>query len=67
MFLVGNLSGFPKRPTESVRQQISDITGLVSGYVDKVNSLIDEDIPELNKILETNNLKVIKAPKRVEI
>jgi hypothetical protein len=66
MFLVGNLGSYPKTPTATDRQQIRDLTELVSGFVESVNGLIQEDIPELNKILEANNLKAIKAPDIVD-
>jgi hypothetical protein len=67
MFLVANLGGFPKNPTETVRKQVRDLTELVSGYVDRVNKLIQADIPELNKVMEANNLKPIKAPKIIDL
>jgi len=67
MFLVGNLGGFPKIPTATDRQQIRELTELVSGFKDRMNELIQEDIPELNEILEGNNLKTVKAPKTIEL
>jgi len=66
MFLVSNLGGFPQTPTETARQQIRNLTELVSGFVESVNGLIREDIPELNTILESNRIKVVGAPKTID-
>jgi len=66
MFLVGNLGGYPKKPTETDRQQIKDLTHLVSGFVGNVNSLIQVDIPDLNSVLKANDLTAIKAPETID-
>jgi hypothetical protein len=67
MSLAGNLGGFPKTPTETGRQQIRELTELVSGFADRVNKLIQKDIPKLNELLKANKFKTVKAPKIIEL
>jgi photosystem II stability/assembly factor-like uncharacterized protein len=65
--LVSNLGGFPFPPTSTDLLQLKELTEVMEGYVKKMNAIIDEDIPLLNKTLEAGGLKPIKPPKKVQL
>lgn len=65
--LVHNLGGFPFPPTSTDVLQLKELDGAVNEFVERMNHIIEEDIPELNKILEAQSMDQIKAPKKVEI
>jgi photosystem II stability/assembly factor-like uncharacterized protein len=64
---VGNLGGFPFPPSSTDILQLKELEKAIEEYVQRMNSIIEVDIPELNQTLETNNVKLIKSPKRVEL
>jgi len=47
--------------------QLEELTEAVDTLVDRVNKLIKEDIPKLNKILKQYDLKPFKLPKEVKL
>jgi len=63
--LLGNLGGFPYPPTATDLLQLEGLEVAVDGYVQRVNSIIEEDIPALNQTLEAHKVKPIKTPKKV--
>jgi len=62
-----SVSGFPSAPTKTDLSQIAEIKQLVDGLVGQVNRIIGEDIPALNKVLEQNKVKALKAPEEVKL
>jgi septal ring factor EnvC (AmiA/AmiB activator) len=64
--MVGNLGGFPFPPSSTELHQLKELEKVIEVYIQKVNSIIEEDIPALNKTLEAHNVKPIKPPKKVE-
>jgi hypothetical protein len=65
--MVGNLGGFPFPPSSTDKLQLKELEKAMEDYVKRVNNIIAEDIPILNKILEVHNVKPIKPPKKVEL
>ena len=65
--LVANIGGFPFTPTSTDLLQLKELEGVMESYIERVNVIIEEDIPSLNKILEAKGLKPIKPPKKVEL
>jgi hypothetical protein len=63
--LVANLGGFPFPPTSTDLLQLSELGEVMEGYVGRVSTIIEEDIPALNRTLEEQGLKPIKPPKKV--
>lgn len=65
--MVGNLGGFPFPPTSTDMHLLKELEMAMEEYVKRVNSVIEEDIPALNKTLEAHSVMPIKAPKKVEL
>ncbi|MGD8539419.1 MAG: hypothetical protein PVI66_11945 [Candidatus Aminicenantes bacterium] len=65
--LVMNLGGFPFPPTSTDLLQLKELEDVMESYVERANTIIEEDIPALNTILEMHSLKPIKPPKKVEL
>lgn len=65
--MVGNLGGFPFPPTATDKLQLKELEKVMVNYIERVNGIIEEDIPTLNKTLEGHNLKPLKPPKKVEL
>jgi photosystem II stability/assembly factor-like uncharacterized protein len=65
--MVGNLGGFPFPPTSTDMHLLKELEMAMEEYVERVNNIIEEDIPALNKTLEAHTVKSIKAPKKVEL
>lgn len=65
--LLGNLGGFPYAPTATDLLQLKDLEGVVDGYIQRVNDLIEEDIPALNRTLGAHDVSPIKSPKKVKL
>jgi hypothetical protein len=66
MFLGMWVSSYPAAPTETMLVGIKETNDEVNTLIDQLNEFILIDIPALNKILETNDLKPIKAPEEVK-
>ena len=62
-----SISGFPSAPTKTDLSQIEEIKQQVENLVGQVNEIIGKDIPDLNKVLEQNKVKGIKAPDEVKL
>jgi photosystem II stability/assembly factor-like uncharacterized protein len=62
-----SVSGFPSAPTKTDLFQIGEIKQRVDDLVGQVNEIIGKDIPALNKALEENKLKTLKAPDEVKL
>ena len=66
MFLGMWASSYPAAPTEVMLAAIKETKAEVDTLIGLLNEFIRVDIPELNKILEANDLKPVKAPKVIE-
>ena len=66
MTVGSSVSGFPSAPTQTELSQLKDLTDALNALVDKLNAFIKDEIPKLNKILEANGLKPLKAPDEVK-
>jgi photosystem II stability/assembly factor-like uncharacterized protein len=66
LFLGLSVSSFPAAPTEADQLQVRDLNDVVDALIARLNEFIRVDIQVLNKILEANDLKPIKAPEEVE-
>lgn len=67
MMLGMSIGGYPSAPSETDLFQLEELTEAVDTLVDRVNKLIKEDIPKLNKILKQYDLKPFKLPKEVKL
>jgi hypothetical protein len=47
--------------------QLKELKEVMDNYIERVNTVIEEDIPVLNRTLEAQGLKPIKPPKKVEL
>lgn len=65
--MVASLGGFPFPPTSTDMHLLKELEMAMEEYVKRVNSVIEEDIPALNKTLEAHSVMPIKAPKKVEL
>ncbi|MGB6339069.1 MAG: hypothetical protein WBF32_04780 [Candidatus Aminicenantaceae bacterium] len=65
--MVASLGGFPFPPTSTDMHLLKELEMAMEEYVERVNSIIEEDIPALNKTLEAHSVMPIKAPKKVEL
>lgn len=61
-----SIGRYPSRPTETDLFMLEQLTEAVKEVVACMNSLIDDDIPGLNKVLEQYQLKTLRAPKKIE-
>ena len=66
MIVGSSISGYPSAPTQTELSQLMDLTDNLNPLVAELNALIKDEIPKLNKILETNGLKPLKAPEEVK-
>jgi len=62
-----SISGFPAAPTKADLFQLEQIKQRVEGLVGQINQLIREDIPALNRALELNKIKALRAPEEVKL
>jgi len=67
LMLTLSIGGYPSQPTETDIFMLEQLTQAVKEILSRMNTLIDEHIPELNKILEEHEIKTIRAPKRIEL
>jgi len=65
--LGSSLSGYPSAPTRTELFLLNEIRRKVDDYVDKINRVITEDIPGLNKLLEASGLTPLQAPAEVKL
>lgn len=61
-----SIGSYPSRPTETDIFMLGQLKGAVKKLVMRMNALIDEDIPELNKVLEENGIKTLRPPKTID-
>ena len=62
-----SISGFPAAPTKTDLFQLEQIKQRVEGLVGQMNRIIGEEIPALNRALEQNKIKPLKAPEEVKL
>ncbi len=62
-----SIAGHPSAPTKTDLAQLEDISRKVDALVEKLNRLIREDLPALNRALEESGQKPIKAPAEVKL
>ncbi|MBP1766248.1 MAG: hypothetical protein H6P98_363 [Candidatus Aminicenantes bacterium] len=62
-----SISGFPAAPTKTELFQLAQIKQRVDSPVEELNRIIGEDIPALNKVLEQNGQKPLRAPDEVKL
>ena len=67
MMLGMSISGFPAAPTKTDLFQLEQIKQRVEGLVGQMNRIIGEEIPALNRALEQNKIKPLKAPEEVKL
>jgi len=61
-----SIGGYPSKPTETDVFMLEQLVQAVKELVMRMNALIDEDIPELNKILEDNEIKTLRPPNKID-
>lgn len=61
-----SIGSYPSRPTDTDVFMLEQLKGAVKELLMRMNALIDKDIPELNKVLEGNGIKTLRAPKKIE-
>jgi len=62
-----SISGFPAAPTQTELLQLAEVVHLVDDLAGQLNQVIGEDVPALNRVLEQNRLKPLKAPEMVKL
>jgi photosystem II stability/assembly factor-like uncharacterized protein len=65
--LGSSIGGYPSAPTETDLCLLDHLGRKVDGQVERINQVIREDLPALNRILEENQLKPLKAPAEVKL
>ena len=66
LMLTMSIGGYPSEPTDTDIFMLEQLTQAVKEIVSRMNTLIEENIPELNKVLEESEVKTIRAPKKIE-
>jgi hypothetical protein len=66
LMLTMSIGGYPSEPTDTDVFMLEQLTQAVKEIVSRMNTLIEENIPELNKVLEESEVKTIRAPKKIE-
>ena len=61
------LSEYPAAPTEAILAAIEELNDEVDALTGRLNEIIRVDIPALNKILEANGFKPLRAPSEVKL
>ena len=61
-----SIGSYPSRPTDTDVFMLEQLKGAVKELLMRMNALIDKDIPELNKVLEGNGIKTLRAPKKID-
>ena len=67
MSLGSSINSYPSAPTKTDLFKLEQITRKVDAIVTRINQIIKEDLPALNKILEEVKLKPLKAPEEVKL
>jgi photosystem II stability/assembly factor-like uncharacterized protein len=62
-----SIGGFPAAPTKTELFELGEIQQQVESLVGRLNQVIREDIPALNRALEQSGLKPLRAPDEVKI
>jgi photosystem II stability/assembly factor-like uncharacterized protein len=65
--LGSSINGYPSAPTKTDLFELEQITGKVDGFVARINQIIKEDLPALNKTLEESKVKPLKVPEEVKL
>ena len=65
--LYRTLSGYTGAPSERQLRQIEGYSGRLKTIVERINKTIDQDIPQLNKILNENNIPHLLPGQRIKI
>ncbi|MDH7511656.1 MAG: hypothetical protein QHH14_01770 [Clostridiales bacterium] len=65
--LGASIAGYPSAPTKTDLAQLEDISRKVDDLVERMNRIIREDLPLLNKALEESGQKPVKAPAEVKL
>jgi len=66
MMLTLSIGGYPSLPTETDVFMLEQLTGAVRDLITRMNSMVEQDLPELNKVLKAHEIKEIRAPKKIE-
>ncbi|MBN1271676.1 MAG: hypothetical protein JXB26_05340 [Candidatus Aminicenantes bacterium] len=66
VILTMNLIEYPGKPTETEKLMLSEVGKIVDDLSNKLNILIQENLPKLNVILEDNGMKPIGVPEPIK-
>jgi len=67
MFSAMSIAGYPSRPTETDISMLKELSETVDTLVKRLNVIIREDIPNLNKVLVENKINPLKSPKEIKL
>jgi len=68
VFMLGrSIGGYTGAPSERQVQQISKDSEELKALIERINKIIEVDIPELNKLMNENNIPRIFPPKKIKI
>ena len=62
-----SIGGYTGAPSERQVQQISKDSEELKALIERINKIIEVDIPELNKLMNENNIPRIFPPKKIKI
>ncbi len=62
-----SISGYPSAPTRTELSQLKELSEAVNALVSRFNEFMSVEIPKLNEVLETHEVKPLKAPKKVSL
>jgi photosystem II stability/assembly factor-like uncharacterized protein len=62
-----SISGYPSAPTKTDLIRVEEIGRQVDGLVVRLNQVIKDDLPILNRRLVENNLKPLKVPDEIRL
>ena len=66
LMLTLSIGSYPSKPTDTDVFMLEQLKGAVQELVRRMNALIDEDIPELNKVLKESGIKTLRPPTKID-
>ncbi len=61
-----SIGSYPSKPTDTDVFMLEQLKGAVQELVMRMNALINEDIPELNKVLKESGIKTLRPPTKID-
>lgn len=66
VMLAMNIGQYPGKPTETDMMMLSEIEKIVSDLTERLNGILQDELPKLNAVLTENGLKPMRIPDTVK-